>query len=94
MLLHRPILQTEVNVWNPDPMFAEKLQEAAGLAQSLASAMAAAAWGRRGRNARCALARSFTLGASVRSATASGSKSPEPAAGESLRRVGPPVRPY
>ena len=30
MFLHRPILQTEVNVQNPDPMFAEKLLEQFG----------------------------------------------------------------
>jgi Mn-containing catalase len=30
MFLHRPILQTEVNVQNPDPMFAEKLLEQYG----------------------------------------------------------------
>ena len=30
MFLHRPILQTEVNVGTPDPVFAEKLLEQFG----------------------------------------------------------------
>ena len=30
MFLHRPILQTEVNVRNPDSLFAEKLLEQFG----------------------------------------------------------------